>query len=111
VLVTALTKRLAEDLTQYFAELGVRVRCPHSEVETLERTAILAGLVAARDVRRAGADQHGGRGGRLNTLRREARLALQLISRRGVPRGSQSPIGVSRDAPNVLERASRRWGC
>jgi len=44
VLVTTLTKRMAEDLTQYFAELGVRVRYLHSEVEVLERTAILADL-------------------------------------------------------------------
>jgi excinuclease ABC subunit B len=44
VLVTTLTKRMAEDLTQYLAELGVRVRYLHSEVETLERTAILADL-------------------------------------------------------------------
>jgi excinuclease ABC subunit B len=44
VLVTTLTKRMAEDLTQYLAELGVRVRYLHSEVEVLERTAILADL-------------------------------------------------------------------
>jgi excinuclease ABC subunit B len=44
VLVTVLTKRMAEDLTQYLAELGIRVRYLHSEVETLERTAILADL-------------------------------------------------------------------
>jgi excinuclease ABC subunit B len=44
VLVTTLTKRMAEDLTQYFAELGVRVRYLHSEIEVLERTAILADL-------------------------------------------------------------------
>ena len=44
VLVTTLTKRMSEDLTQYLAELGVRVRYLHSEVETLERTAILADL-------------------------------------------------------------------
>lgn len=44
VLVTTLTKRMAEDLTQYLAEFGVRVRYLHSEVETLERTAILADL-------------------------------------------------------------------
>jgi excinuclease ABC subunit B len=44
VLVTTLTKRMAEDLTQYFAELGVRVRYLHSEIETLARTAILADL-------------------------------------------------------------------
>jgi excinuclease ABC subunit B len=44
VLVTVLTKRMAEDLTEYLAELGVRVRYLHSEVEVLERTAILADL-------------------------------------------------------------------
>ncbi len=44
VLVTTLTKRMAEDLTQYLAELGLRVRYLHSEVHTLERTAILADL-------------------------------------------------------------------
>jgi len=44
VLVTTLTKRMAEDLTQYFAELAVRVRYLHSEIDTLERTAILADL-------------------------------------------------------------------
>ncbi len=44
VLVTVLTKRMAEDLTAYMAELGIRVRYLHSEVDTLERTAILADL-------------------------------------------------------------------
>ncbi len=44
VLVTTLTKRLAEDLTQYLAELGIRARYLHSEIDTLERTAILADL-------------------------------------------------------------------
>ncbi|HPW54444.1 MAG: excinuclease ABC subunit UvrB [Thermoanaerobaculaceae bacterium] len=44
VLVTVLTKRMAEDLTQYLAELGVRVRYLHSEIDTLERTVILADL-------------------------------------------------------------------
>ncbi len=44
VLVTTLTKRMAEDLTTYFAEVGVRVRYLHSEIDTLERTAILADL-------------------------------------------------------------------
>ena len=46
VLVTTLTKRMAEDLTQYYQELGVRVRYLHSEIETLERVEIL------RDLRR-----------------------------------------------------------
>jgi len=44
VLVTTLTKRMAEDLTQYYQELGVRVRYLHSEVETLERIQILRDL-------------------------------------------------------------------
>jgi excinuclease ABC subunit B len=41
VLVTTLTKRMAEDLTQYYQELGVRVRYLHSDIETLERVEIL----------------------------------------------------------------------
>ena len=41
VLVTTLTKRMAEDLTNYFLELGVRVRYLHSDIETLERVQII----------------------------------------------------------------------
>ncbi len=44
VLVTVLTKRMAEDLTAYLAEMDVRVRYLHSEIETLQRMAILADL-------------------------------------------------------------------
>jgi excinuclease ABC subunit B len=44
VLVTTLTKRMAEDLSEYFAEIGVRVRYLHSEVETLDRIKILRDL-------------------------------------------------------------------
>ena len=43
-LVTALTKRLCEDLTRYLDESGVRVRYLHSDIETLERLEILADL-------------------------------------------------------------------
>jgi len=46
VLVTTLTKKMAEDLSDYFSDLSVRVRYMHSEVETLERIKIL------RDLRR-----------------------------------------------------------
>jgi excinuclease ABC subunit B len=46
VLVTTLTKRMAEDLTEYYHDLGVKVRYLHSDVETLERVRIL------RDLRR-----------------------------------------------------------
>jgi excinuclease ABC subunit B len=46
VLVTTLTKRMAEDLTQYYQELAVKVRYLHSDIDTLERIQIL------RDLRR-----------------------------------------------------------
>jgi excinuclease ABC subunit B len=44
VLVTTLTKRMAEDLAEYYAEVGVRCRYMHSEIETLERVKILRDL-------------------------------------------------------------------
>lgn len=44
VLVTTLTKRMAEELTKYMDRLGIRVRYIHSEVKTLERVEILRGL-------------------------------------------------------------------
>ncbi len=50
VLVTTLTKRMAEDLTEYYSEAGVRCRYMHSEIETLERIRIL------RDLRRGDFD-------------------------------------------------------
>ena len=50
VLVTTLTKRMAEDLTQFYQELGVRVRYLHSDIDTLERVEIL------RDLRRGAFD-------------------------------------------------------
>ena len=46
VLVTTLTKRMAEDLAEYYTELGLRVRYLHSEVETLDRIKILRSLRA-----------------------------------------------------------------
>jgi excinuclease ABC subunit B len=46
VLVTTLTKRMAEDLASYYTELGLRVRYLHSEIETLERVQILRALRA-----------------------------------------------------------------
>jgi excinuclease ABC subunit B len=46
VLVTTLTKRMAEDLSEYYADLGVKVRYMHSDIETLERLALV------RDLRR-----------------------------------------------------------
>ncbi|MBS1806054.1 MAG: excinuclease ABC subunit UvrB [Acidobacteria bacterium] len=44
VLVTTLTKRMAEDLAGYYTEVGVKCRYMHSEIETLERVKLLAGL-------------------------------------------------------------------
>jgi len=44
VLITTLTKRMAEDLTDYLAEHGVRVRYLHSDIETVERTEIIRDL-------------------------------------------------------------------
>ncbi|HUS20307.1 MAG TPA: excinuclease ABC subunit UvrB, partial [Terriglobales bacterium] len=44
VLVTTLTKRMAEDLAEYYSEVGVRCRFMHSEIETLERIKIIRGL-------------------------------------------------------------------
>jgi excinuclease ABC subunit B len=46
VLVTTLTKRMAEDLTEYYADVGVKVRYLHSDIDAIERTAII------RDLRR-----------------------------------------------------------
>ncbi len=44
VLVTTLTKRMAENLTEYYAEVGVRVRYLHSDIETVERVEIIRDL-------------------------------------------------------------------
>ncbi len=44
VLVTTLTKRMAEDLTEYYQQAGVRVRYLHSDIDTLDRTALIRDL-------------------------------------------------------------------
>ncbi|MDY7031347.1 MAG: excinuclease ABC subunit UvrB [Thermodesulfobacteriota bacterium] len=44
VLVTTLTKRMAEDLTEYYGELGIRVKYLHSDIDTLERVRIIRSL-------------------------------------------------------------------
>ena len=46
ILVTTLTKRMAEDLTEYYHDLGVKVRYLHADIKTLERAEII------RDLRR-----------------------------------------------------------
>lgn len=44
VLVTTLTKRMSEDLTEYYADLGIRVRYLHADIDTLERIELIQGL-------------------------------------------------------------------
>ncbi len=44
VLVTTLTKRMAEDLTDYYLDVGIRVRYLHADIDTIERTALLRDL-------------------------------------------------------------------
>ncbi len=46
VLVTTMTKRMAEDLTEYYRDMGVKVRYMHSEIDALERMTIIRGLRA-----------------------------------------------------------------
>jgi excinuclease ABC subunit B len=48
VLVTTLTKRMAEDLSEYFTEMGIKARYMHSEIHTIERTEIIRDLREAR---------------------------------------------------------------
>jgi len=101
VLVTTLTKRMAEDLTQYYQELGVRVRYLHSDIETLERIEIL------RDLRRGQFDVLVG----INLLREGLDLpevslvAILDADKEGFLRSSGSLIQTSgRAARNVNGR-------
>ena len=102
VLVTTLTKRMAEDLTQYYHELGVRVRYLHSDIETLERIQIL------RDLRRGEFDVLVG----INLLREGLDLpevslvAILDADKEGFLRSGGSLIQtVGRAARNVNGRA------
>ncbi|HTV00719.1 MAG TPA: excinuclease ABC subunit UvrB, partial [Luteitalea sp.] len=102
VLVTTLTKRMAEDLTQYYHELGVRVRYLHSDIDTLERIEIL------RDLRRGTFDVLVG----INLLREgldlpEVSLVAVLdADKEGFLRSSGSLIQtVGRAARHVAGRA------
>ena len=67
-LVTVLTKRMAEDLTEYLHEQGIRVRYMHTDIDTIERIEIIRDL-AARRVRRAGRHQPVARGPRHSRMR------------------------------------------
>jgi excinuclease ABC subunit B len=101
VLVTTLTKRMAEDLTTYYQELGVKVRYLHSDIETLERVEIL------RDLRRGAFDVLVG----INLLREGLDLpevslvAILDADKEGFLRSSGSLIQTSgRAARNVNGR-------
>src|SRR6188472_2901808 len=102
VLVTTLTKRMAEDLTQYYQELGVKVRYLHSDIDTLERIQIL------RDLRRGEFDVLVG----INLLREGLDLpevslvAILDADKEGFLRSAGSLIQTSgRAARNVNGRA------
>ena len=102
VLVTTLTKRMAEDLTQYYQELGVKVRYLHSDIDTLERIEIL------RDLRRGTFDVLVG----INLLREGLDLpevslvAILDADKEGFLRSAGSLIQtVGRAARNVNGRA------
>ncbi len=99
VLVTTLTKRMAEDLTEYYAELGVRVRYLHSDVNTLDRVDIL------RDLRRGEFDVLVG----INLLREG--LDLPEVSLVGILDADKE--GFLRSARSLIQtigRAARNSG-
>ena len=100
--MTTLTKRMAEDLTQYYQELGVKVRYLHSDIDTLERIQIL------RDLRRGEFDVLVG----INLLREGLDLpevslvAILDADKEGFLRSGGSLIQtVGRAARNVNGRA------
>jgi len=102
VLVTTLTKRMSEDLTEYFTEVGVRVRYLHSDIETLERIRIL------RDLRRGEFDVLVG----INLLREGLDLpevslvAILDADKEGFLRSEQSLIQtIGRAARNASGKA------
>jgi excinuclease ABC subunit B len=99
VLITTLTKRMAEDLTEYYSELGVRVRYLHSDVNTLERIDIL------RDLRRGEFDVLVG----INLLREG--LDLPEVSLVGILDADKE--GFLRSARSLIQtigRAARNSG-
>ena len=102
VLVTTLTKRMAEDLTQYYQALGVRVRYLHSDIDTLERVQIL------RDLRRGEFDVLVG----INLLREG--LDLPEVSLVAILDADKE--GFLRSAGSLIQtagasRPQREWPC
>ena len=94
VLVTTLTKKMAEDLTDYLLEYGIKVRYLHSEIDTLERIQIIRDLrLGEYDVARRG--QPAARG---------ARPARGLAGRD--PRRRQGGLPARRDQPRCRRSAA-----
>ena len=93
VLVTTLTKKMAEDLTGYLLEYGFRVRYLHSEIDTIERIQII------RDLRLGEYDVLVG----VNLLREG--LDLPEVSLVGDPRRRQGGLPARRDQPDPDDRA------
>jgi len=112
VLVTTLTKRMAEDLAEYFAETGVRCRYMHSEIDTLERVRILRDLRAENSM----SDRHQPAARRLDLpevslvaildadkegyLRSATALIRQSAAARGTSKGAQC---------SYADRMTARW--
>jgi excinuclease ABC subunit B len=99
VLITTLTKRMAEDLTEYYSELDVRVRYLHSDINTLERVEIL------RDLRRGEFDVLVG----INLLREG--LDLPEVSLVGIlDADKEGFLRSSRSLIQTIGRAARNAG-
>ena len=93
VLVTTLTKRMSEDLANYYTEVGVRCRYMHSEIETLERIKIL------RDLRKGEFDVLIG----INLLREGPLVAILDADKEGFLRSQGSLIQTIGRAARHLE--------
>ena len=100
VLVTTLTKRMAEDLAEYYSEVGVRCRYLHSEVTTLDRITHPA-RPEARRVRRAD---------RYQPAARRSRPARGLARRHSRCRQGRLPAFLGRAASNHGPRRAPRGG-
>jgi len=99
VLVTTLTKRMSEDLTEYYSEIGVKVRYLHSDIDTLERIDIL------RDLRRGEFDVLVG----INLLREG--LDLPEVSLVGIlDADKEGFLRSPRSLIQTIGRASRNVG-
>jgi excinuclease ABC subunit B len=100
VLVTTLTKRMAEDLTDYLAEMGVRVRYLHSDIDAIERVEILRGLRLAEFDVLVG----------INLLREGLDLPeVSLVAVLDAAGGARSSSAGTRSMASDRARSSSRW--